>query len=146
MILPHEVQSNAKDSRRSSYLSVTLHLNLMNIFDHNFSGCQLLTSIKKGGRGRIRSLLYRDCCENGISQTFTYFNTVMKNTEAQATKSVAWSSDQGLRSMRYMNPKSASRIVKMKHLAACVCSEPCSFCAENETMAHARDGGGGDDG
>lgn len=75
---------------------------------------------KKGKRGRIRFLVYRDCCENGISQIFTYFNTVMRTTEAQAAKFVPWSSDQGLTCMWYVNPMSTSRIVKMKHLAPCV--------------------------
>lgn len=82
----------------------------MNTFDQNFSGYQLLILLKKGGRGRIKSLLYRGCCENGISQIFTYFNTVMRNTEAQATKFVAWSLDQSLTSMQYRNPKFTFRI------------------------------------
>lgn len=114
----------------------------MNIFDHNFSRCQRFILLKKGGRGTIRSLLYRACFKNGISQIFTYFNMVMRNTEAQTTKFVAWSSDQGLTTMRYVNPKSTSRIVKMKHLTVCVWNKPCSFCAENKTVACIKDGVG----
>lgn len=105
----------------------------MNIFDHNFSGCQLFILLKKGGRGTITSLLYRGCCKNGISQIFTYFNMVMRNSEAQTTKFAAWSSDQGLTTVRYVNPKSTSRIVKTKHL---------TLCAENKTMACIKDGVG----
>lgn len=44
----------------------------------------------------------------------------MRNTKTQATKFVAWSSDQELTSVQDVNAQCTSRIAKMNHLLPCI--------------------------